>query len=143
MNDVKYTFDNIEALQRNRDIEGEKGTEIGLPGGITLTVLAASDANPRWAKRSGQIRNELRRLEAALAPPERQRAYLSRIYAECLVKDWRGVKSDGVEVPYSVEACAAFLKLADDAFSAIDQVVYDTKMFRGERVEIAVEQGKA
>ena len=142
MSDVNYSFDNIESLQRNREIEGEKGTEIGLPGGITLVVLAASDANPRWAKRNAQIRAELRRLEAAMASPERQRVYLSRIYAECLVKDWRGVKSAGVEVPFSVDACTAFLKQADDAFEAIGAVVYDTKMFRGERIEIAVDQGK-
>ena len=143
MNDANYSFDNIESLQRNREIEGEEGTEIGLPGGITLVVLAASDANPRWAKRNAQIRAELRRLEAAMASPERQRVYLARVYAECLVKDWRGVKSNGIEVPFSVDACTAFLKLADDAFEAVGAVVYDTKMFRGERVEIAVEQGKA
>ena len=143
MNDVKYTFDNIEALQRNREIEGEKGTEIGLPGGITLTVLAASDANPRWRARSEQIHSELRRLSAARATPERQRSYLSRVYADCLVVGWSGVTSNDVEVPFSPDACAAFLRLADDAFEAIGNVVHDTKMFRGERIQIAVDQGKA
>lgn len=143
MSDVNYSFDNIESLQRNREIEGEKGTELGLPGGITLTVLAASDANPRWRARADQIASELRRLSAARATPERQRNYLSRVYADCLVIGWSGVKSDGIDVPFSPDACAAFLRQADDAFAAIDAVVYDTKMFRGERIAVAVDQGKA
>ena len=43
MSKTEYQFDNIAGMQRNREIEGEKGTELGLPGGITFTVLAASD----------------------------------------------------------------------------------------------------
>ena len=143
MNETKYTFDNIEALQRNREIEGEAGTEIGLPGGITLTVLAASDANPRWEARREKTQIELRRLNNANASAQRKTAFLARVYAECLMKDWRGVKSGGVEIPFSVEACTAFLQQCDDAFLAIDAVVYDTKMFRGERIAVAVELGKA
>lgn len=133
-----YKFDGIEVLQRNREVEGEKGTEIGLPGGITLTVLAASDANPRWRQRGEEIASELRRLTNARATPQRQRDYLSRIYAECLVIGWDGVKSSGVTVPFSVEACTAFLRQADDAYAAIDAVVYDTKNFRGQRINAVV-----
>lgn len=138
----EYQFDGIETMQRNRDIEGKTGTELGLPGGIVLTVLAASDANPRWRNRSEEIGAELRRLANARATPVRQRQYLSRIYAECLVIDWRGVKSKGIEIPYSVDACAAFLKAADDAFAAVDAVVYETKNFRGQRVNAVIEEGK-
>ncbi len=137
-----YQFDGIEAMQRNREVEGVTGTELGLPGGIVLTVLAASDANPRWRNRSEEIGTELRRLSNARATPARQRAYLSRIYAECLVIDWRGVKSKGVEIPFSVDACTAFLKAADDAFAAVDAVVYETKNFRGQRVNAVIDEGK-
>ncbi len=142
MNKDDYQFDGIESLQRNRDVEGKTGTELGLPGGIVLTVLAASDANERWEKRRQDIGAELRRLTNAHASPARQRRYLSRIYAECLVIDWRGVKSKGVEIPYSVDACAAFLRIADDAFAAVDAMVYETKNFRGQRIEALVDEGK-
>lgn len=133
----EYDFDDITVLQRNRDIERE-GIELGLPGDRTLIVRAASDANPLWRTRSEQISNELRRLSNAKAPPERARAYLAGIYAELLVRDWRGVRVKGTEIPYSVEAGKAFLIAADDAYAAIDQIVYDNKNFRQLRVEAIV-----
>ena len=57
---------------------GEMGTEIGLPGGITLTVLAASDANPRWEARREKTQIELRRLNNANASAQRKTAFLAR-----------------------------------------------------------------
>lgn len=140
MSKTEYQFDGIEPMQRNREIEGEKGAELGLPGGITLTVLAASDANPRWRNRGDEITAELNRLRNARAPSERTRKYLATIYSQCLVIGWKGVKSKGVEVPFSPEACAAFLMAADDAYAAVDEVVYLTKNFRGARIEAVIEQ---
>lgn len=137
-----YVFDNIEPMKRDRDIEGEKGTELGLPGGITLKVLAATDANPRWRNRGDEITAELNRLRNARAPNERVRKYLSTIYSQTLVIGWAGVKGNGVEIPFSAEACAAFLLAADDAYTAVDNVVYDTKNFRGARIEAIVEAAK-
>ena len=138
---MKYEFDNIEEMQRKRDIEAE-GTELGLPGDITLVVRAASDANPAWRAASAAIGKELRRLRNARATNEELRHYLAPQYARHLVKGWRGVKSKGVEVPYSVEACTAFLLAADDAYAAVDQIVYDTQNFRSARVETIVEHAK-
>lgn len=137
---AEYTFDGIEPMKRNRDIEGETGTELGLPGGITLTVLAASDANPRWRQRSSEITSELNRLRNALADSTRVRTYLARIYSQTLVIGWKGVKGNGADIPFSPEACAAFLMQADDAYAAVDNIVYDTKNFRGARVEAVVAQ---
>ena len=134
----EYQFDGIEPMKRDREIEGEKGTELGLPGGITLTVLAATDANPRWRNRGDEITAELNRLRNARAPGERVRKYLAGIYSQCLVIGWRGVKSGGAEIPFSPEACAAFLMQADDAYTVLDNVVYDTKNFRGARIEATV-----
>jgi len=135
-----YVFDNIAPMQRDREIEGEKGTELGLPGGITLTVLAATDANPRWRNRSEEITAELNRLRNARADNTRVRRYLSAIYSQTIVIGWRGVKGNGVDIPFSSEACAAFLVQADDAYAAVDNIVYDTKNFRGARIEAVVEQ---
>jgi hypothetical protein len=136
-----FVFDNIEEMQRNRALEKD-GIEIGLPGNRVLIVRAASDANPQWRARSEQIGNELRRMQNAKAPPERVRAYLARIYAELLVKDWRGVTAHGVAIPYSVDAGAAFLLAADDAYAAVDQIVYDTKNFRSTRIDAILEEVK-
>lgn len=140
MSKTDYTFDNIEAMKRDREVEGEKGAELGLPGGITLIVLAATDANPRWRQRSAEITSELNRLRNALADSVRVRSYLARIYSQTLVIGWRGLKGNGVEIPFSPEACAAFLLQADDAYVAVDNIVYDTKNFRGARIEAVVAQ---
>ena len=91
-----YAFDNIEDLQRNRDLERD-GTELGLPGGRTLIVRAASDANPQWRAQSEKIAAELRRLGNARATNERVRGFLARKYAELLVRDWRGITSKGIK----------------------------------------------
>lgn len=138
---MDYAFDNIEDMQRNRELEKD-GVEVGLPGNRVLIVRAASDANPLWRARSEQISNELRRLSNAKAPPERTRAYLARIYAELLVKDWRGVTVRGTEIPYNVEAGTAFLIAADDAYAAVDAIVWDNKNFRSLRVSAIVEEVK-
>lgn len=137
-----YSFDNIDALIRNRDIEGETGTELGLGNGMALQVLAASDANPRWRARGDDILAEHNRLRNAKASPQKVRDWWSRIYAECLVIGWSGIKSNGVEVPFSVEACTAFLRKADDAFTAIENIVFETKNFRGQRFKAIEAEAK-
>ncbi len=136
---MAYEFDNIEELQRKPEIESE-GTELGLAGGITLIVRAASDANPLWRAQSDKIAKEIRRLRNARATNARVKSFLAPKYAQLLVKDWRGVKSKGIEIPYSAEACTAFLLAADDAYAAVDEIVWDTQNFRGERVEAIVER---
>ena len=138
---AEFIFDDIADMQRNRELEKD-GIEIGLPGNRTLIVRAASDANPLWRTRSEQVGNELRRLSNAKAPPERTRAYLAGVYAELLVKDWRGITGRGVPIPYSVEAGKAFLLAADDAYAAVDAIVFDNKNFRAQRVEAIVDEVK-
>lgn len=134
----EYVFDNVESMLRDKDIEGRTGTELGLPNGSTLIVLCASDANPRWRMRSEEINNELRRLKNAGAPNEKVRHWLAGKFAECLVIGWRDVTSKGVAVPFSVEACAAYLRKVDDAYAAVDAMVWDTKNYRGQRIEAVV-----
>lgn len=146
-----YEFANVDHLKRDLAIEGETGTELGLEGGITLTVLAASDANPRWKARREQVRNELNRLSNARADAKRSREYLAGVYADTLVKGWHYTDADGKRhegpldrsgnaIPFSREACRAFLIQVDDAFSALEAIVYETKFFRGARIEAIVEQ---
>jgi hypothetical protein len=139
MNDIK--FGNIEALQRDLKIEGETGTEVGLENGATLICLAATDANPRWREIAGKVRAEINRLSNARAPNDRVRRYLANAYSRAIVIGWRGVKdSDGNEVPFSQAACEQFLNVAFDAYTAVDNVVYDSKNFRGARIEAIVGQ---
>ena len=134
-------FKNIDQLQRNREIEGIIGTPVGLPGGITLQVLCATDANPRWAANGEKFSAEVRRLSRANVPDDRTRKFLAEQFTRLFIIGWEGVKEDDgnggeVDVPFSADACVDFLLATDDALPALQQVVYDTKMFRGERIEI-------
>lgn len=138
-----FQFGNVEHLKRNLEIEGEKGTELGLEGGITLTVLAATDANPMWRARRDTVRAELNRLTNAKADPTRTRTFLARIYSETIVKGWSGVvDSQGNAIPFTRDACEAFLYQVDDAFNALEGIIFDTKNFRGQRIEAIVENLK-
>ncbi len=148
-----FNFANIDHLKRNLTIEGESGAELGLEGGITLIVLAATDANPAWKARSGQIRAELNRLSNARADAKRTRDYLAGVFSEIIVKDWFFTDGDGKRhdgpldasgntIPFTREACKAFLLQADDAFEAVNAIIYDTKNFRGQRIEAVVENVK-
>jgi hypothetical protein len=137
-----YQFDEIEDFQRNREIEGKTGAIFGWPGDRWMRVLAATDANSRWRSRQQKITAEVNRLRNANASPQQLREYLARQYAECLVIDWGGWKSHGVDIPFSVDACTALLTVADDVFAVIDNSVYETKLFRGARIEAVADELK-
>lgn len=139
----KFKFGNIDSLKRNREVEGETGAELGIGAGITLIVLAATDANPQWRARGEKITAELNRLRNAKADNDRTREFLAGVYSECIVKDWRGVvDGDGAPIGFTREACKAFLIEADDAFEAVGAVIYEHKNFRGARIEVTVEAAK-
>lgn len=138
---MDYEFDDVEDLQRNRKLE-EEGTVVGFPGGRWIKVAAASDANPLWRAQSEKIANELGRLRNARAGADRVRAFLSKKYAELLGRDWGGWTAKGVELPYSKEAFEALLLKADDVYAAVDAIVFETKNYRGARIEAVVEAAK-
>ncbi len=139
-----FDFGKVDHLIRNLDIEGKTGTELGLEGtDITLIVLAGTDANLGWKHRREKMRAELKRLENAKAGPERIRAFLAEVYSDVIVKDWRGVvDSNDNAIPFSREACKAFLIKVDDAFAAVEDVIFNTKNFRGQRIEAVVAEAK-
>jgi hypothetical protein len=142
MSKQEYNFDNIEMMERKPEIEGTVGTVVDFPGERWMRLLAASDANPKWKAQSDQISIELRRLNNAMASNQRVRDYLSRKFAECCITEWGGWKIDGVEIPLSVEASTALLRRAQDAYDIVYGVVWETKNFRGQRLEAVVEETK-
>lgn len=141
MDKPKYEFDDIADLKRNRDLEAD-GIMVHFPGDRWIKVAAATDANPMWKARREKLLNELGRLRNAKAPEATIRAFLAHAFAELCGRDWGNWRSGGVDLPYSREAFEALLLSADDVYSTIDQVVWDTKNFRGARVEAVVDLGK-
>ncbi|MFO1080863.1 MAG: hypothetical protein U1E23_09585 [Reyranellaceae bacterium] len=137
----KFKFDDMESIKRNRDLEKE-GQPVFLAGDRVLIVRAASDANPAWAAQSDDFNRELMALRDAGASRKRIREFTARKMADLLVVDWRGVKSGGVELPFSAEACFEFLCESDDAFDQVDGTAWNTKNYRIRRVEAAVNEAK-
>lgn len=139
---MTFKFKNTGQLKRNRKIEGEEGTEIGFPGGDTLWILAATDANPRWVRFGDEYINGLRRLQRANANDERVKSYQVEWFANLFVLRW-DVKGENDEpVPFSKDAVKAYLMETDDVVPAIQRTAFDNTNFRGDKVEVVVHEGK-
>lgn len=131
-------FDNCEGMARDFDIEGKTGMPLTLPNGHELQVLCASEANPRWRAQAQKMTAELNRLSNQNVSNERVRLYMAAKYAELCVIGWKNVKKQGVEVPFSVEACTSYLRKYADAYRAVQRMVNDDAHFRaGVVVEVA------
>jgi hypothetical protein len=139
---MSYKFKNADRLKRNRAIEGETGTEIGFPGGDTLWILAATDANPRWLKFGDDYINGLRRLQRANASDERVKTYQAEWFTRIFVFQWDVKGEDDAAVPFSQEACRSYLMETDDVIPAIQRTAFDNQNFRGAKVEVVVGEGK-
>jgi hypothetical protein len=135
-----YSFDEIDDLQRNREIEGKTGTVIYFPGDRWIRMLAATDANPKWMARRKIIAEGTRRLANAEANDARYRAFIVPHIAEALCIGWGGWRVKGAEIDFSPEACKALLLKADDVYATVSQVMYDDKKFRGDRIEAVIKE---
>ena len=141
-----YDFDDIEELQRNPTLEAE-GVEVEIPAAADgtprfLHLRAATDANPQWRANAEKMLNEVNRLRNARASAERIREFQARNYSRFLIKDWKGVKVKGNEIPYSPDAGFAFLMKAYDIFTIVEGYVTDTRNFRAERNRVVVGEVK-
>ena len=140
----EFKFGNIDHLKRRKDIEGETGTLLGIEGtDIKLRVLAATDYNPRWRHVRAKVIAEINRLRNAREDEVVVRAYLARVYSEAIVIDWSGVTdADGNDIPFTKEACRQFLTEADDVMTTLENIVYESKHFRGQMITAVVESVK-
>lgn len=139
-----YQFDDIEDMKRRPDIEA-RGTRVGFPGGKGdrwMRIAAATNANPYWKAQQDRIHAQVKAFNIAKAPDEEVRAYLAEKYATLLVRDWGGWTSQGVELPFSAEACTALLIQADDAYKIVDGLVWKDENFRAEQVKAVLDEGK-
>ena len=142
---AKFKFKNINLQKRNREIEGITGGELGLAGGITLWVLAATDANPRWKQFGDNYTAEVRRLLRAKASDERVKAFQADQFAKIFVIRWEGVldeDNNDAPIPLNTETCVDFLLESDDAIPAIQAMVFENQNFRGARIEAIVNSAK-
>ena len=142
-NAKKFRFKGVDQQKRNRELEGVIGAELGLAGGITLRVLAATDANPRWKQFGQTYRDEVGRLIRAKASDERVKAFQAEHFARLFVIGWDVLNEDDDRpIPLTHEACVDFLLESDDAIPAIQATVFENQNFRGARIEAIVNSAK-
>lgn len=134
----EYQFKNIKKSQRNREIEGVTGTEIGMTDGVKLQTLCMSDANPRWVQFGDDYSAELNRLTLAGASAKRMKKFFDEWLPRLFIIGWSDIPGpDDNDVPFSLDACQSYFRQSDDAYLAILQNVRDTRNFRGERIQVA------
>ena len=140
---MSWTFKGIKEQIRNREIEGVSGTPLGLAGGMTLMILCASDANPRYKMYGEAYRRQAASLRRAKASEEVQKAFFAKEFAKMFVASW-DVRDEETDepIPCTKEAVEAFLLESDDAIPAILEVYGDTINFRGQRIEVVVAAAK-
>lgn len=141
----KFKFDDIDDLKRKPEIEA-KGAVFGFPGGNGkrwMRVRAATSNNPFWRAQSDRILKQLREFELANAPDAMVKEFLAEKFAALLVVDWGNWEIDGVEIPFSAEACFALLMQTDDVYKLINGAVFRDENFRHERAELVLVEGKA
>ncbi len=106
-------------------------------------ILAATDANPRWLKFGDDYINGLRRLQRApTLRDERVKTYQAEWFSRLFVFRWDVKGEDDAAVPFSQEACRAYLLETDDVIPAIQRTAFDNQNFRGAKVEVVVGEGK-
>ena len=155
MTGAKFTFSNIEELKRNREVEGSLGIHVKYTDEIYLHVLAISDANPRWTAKAKAAFAEINRLENIGAPETDRELRFAQLMADAVVLGWHGGidddgnfktggprDEDGRFIPFTPEACAAFLLAADDILQDLMARCRETRNFRLKRAQAIAEQIK-
>jgi len=139
-------FGGIDALRRNRKIEGEEGIDLRIPNSeVVLHVLAATDSNPKWRALKDKTMKEAARQEKAGASAEELQNIWAKLFAAALVIGWKNVvDAEGHPVDFSIENCTKFLSAgeADDAYDAVRLECANTQNFRIARKEAIVDNAK-
>ena len=139
----KYSFAVVDELVRERNVEGEIGVWLRVTDTIFFHVLCQSDANPRYRELGPKRFRELRRQANAKATPEQITERWAELFTDCLILGWEGVvDTDNRPIPYSREACVAFIVAHPRLIKVIDKYTEDETNFRSERKDDAIEEGK-
>lgn len=121
---MTFNFDNVRAQEVPRD-RTAIFTFYRLEGAPRLTVRPATEANPAYMRSMLKgSREKLRRLNAGDLSPEmleENRARDRKLFPKYIIVGWDGVMDvSGAAVPFSPDACAAFIEaLPYDLFNEL------------------------
>lgn len=115
-------FDGLNGYRQDSKIESEVGIDLDFGEGVVITILRAGGSNFKYieeyqdAVEPYRTRKGIRKI-----PLEEDRELLRRVYARSVIIGWKGVKSQGKDVPFTEENVIAFLKKFDSIF---DEIVF-------------------
>lgn len=112
------TFGKI--FSTNKDVEKE-GIWLTYGEGLEVRIARAGGSNKTFAARYDVLTKPYRRLiQMEVQDKEVMEGLMRRLYAETVVKDWKGVTDEnGNEVSFSVEACVEQFEKYPDLFADV------------------------
>jgi hypothetical protein len=147
LNMTEFDFDDagLESYTTDADREAESGIWVKFPGDRAFRILRAGGSNKEFLRAFRlAIRPYKRQLDKDTMDPATSDKLTRELYARHIIKDWSGIKTKaGVEIPYSPEACVAFMTrypeilndlvtLASEMATFQDRVLEEAKTSLGE-----------
>lgn len=136
---MQFDTTGLETYITNPDLESTTGVWLDFPGDRAFLVFRAGGSNEAYGRKFQHLIKPYRRqLDKGTISKEVSDNILRHVYAETVIKDWRGIKDDkGKPVPYSVENCIEFLKAFPELFNDIQSLAGELATFNMENVEEA------
>lgn len=122
----------LKNFKTDKDKE-EKGVWEELGDGCS--VLIARHGNPAMLKAYSKYPRLLRqRLENGQADDEESASILSKVVADTILLDWKGLKEDGKEIAYSKEECVRVLTEYPDVRAMILEMAQEAHLYHSKSV---------
>lgn len=119
----------IRSFYRNvREVEADRGVDLALRGGITVTIRRAGGANRLYAQ---AMTEKARPFTGTVLDDATSRRLTAEVFAETIVTGWSGVlDEDGGEIPFSRDAATQLFTEVPEFLDDVANAAYDEDRFR-------------
>ena len=138
---MQFDKTGLESYITDPTLESDKGVWLDFPGDRGFLVYRAGGSNEAYARKFQHLIKPYRRqLDKGTISKEVSDHILRQVYAETIIKDWRGIKDEqGQLVPFTTENCVEFLKAFPELFADIQSLAGELATFNRDNVEEAME----
>lgn len=129
---MKFSTQGLEGYITDRNKEAEEGVWIRFGGQVAMRILRAGGANKDFTRAfQTAIKPYERQLKKGTLDPEVSDEVMRRVYARHVVKEWHGVidTETGKSVPFSPDACEAWLRQFPEAFNELVNIATELATF--------------
>lgn len=130
MTDMK--FDGFDDYNLDPDLESGSGVDLEY-GEKIIRIHRAGGSNRKYERiYSAKLKPHRRKLQLGTIEPELLRRIQIEAFAEAVVVGWSGIKSGGVDVPFSASACVDLFNALPELFDDVQRAAGDISLFRKE-----------